>query len=169
MHFYIDESGNTGKDLMNKNQPIFYYGMVVSSVDLEKHRTHFVEEIKKCTNKDTIHAKDLSGEILTELIGIVSSFMDENELKFYSYLCVKKDYIIIQFFDQLFGLNPFNHEFPKCDLCNQLQNPETRAVLLYLLKESMDDTQLADILTARHHRNVSLPSSAQFITRDFFG
>lgn len=118
MHFYIDESGNTGKDLMNKNQPIFYYGMVVSSVDLEKHRTHFVEEIKKCTNKDTIHAKDLSGEILTELIGIVSSFMDENELKFYSYLCVKKDYIIIQFFDQLFGLNPFNHEFPKCDFVN---------------------------------------------------
>jgi len=35
MYFYIDESGHTGPNLFDPNQPVLYYGVVSSAVDLD--------------------------------------------------------------------------------------------------------------------------------------
>ena len=34
MYFYVDESGHTGLELFDPSQPNFYYGLLISSADL---------------------------------------------------------------------------------------------------------------------------------------
>ncbi len=36
MHFYVDETGQTGRNLFDKTQPILSYGVLSSEADLDK-------------------------------------------------------------------------------------------------------------------------------------
>ncbi|MDD7426092.1 MAG: DUF3800 domain-containing protein [[Actinobacillus] rossii] len=108
MFFYIDESGNTGLNLTDESQPYLYYGVLSSSVDLDNNIPPEILEIKKILSVDRLHANELGVAKLSRIAHLLEDVIKKYELKFDLYKLVKKDYMIISFFDQIFdqGMNP---------------------------------------------------------------
>ena len=46
MYYYIDETGQTGSNLLDDNQPNFYYGMLSTPYDLDRNKDSYDRIIK---------------------------------------------------------------------------------------------------------------------------
>jgi hypothetical protein len=108
VYFYIDESGHTGHNLFDDNQPNLYYGMLISSEDLDIECSELMETARKKINQKRIHAKDLSLERLSEIIPELIEMHRKCNFRMNVYKVAKIDFAIIAFFDQVFdqGINP---------------------------------------------------------------
>jgi hypothetical protein len=47
LYFYVDESGHTGPNLFDENQPILYYGVLSSKINLDAAAESRVKKIRK--------------------------------------------------------------------------------------------------------------------------
>lgn len=108
MYSYVDESGHTGPNLFDENQPSLYYGVLNSQVNLDVSAVKYLEEMRKKLGVERIHANVIGNkglhEISKELIKIQSKF----KLIFDFYEVKKIDHAMISFYDQIFdsGINP---------------------------------------------------------------
>ncbi|WP_246777001.1 DUF3800 domain-containing protein [Microvirga sp. VF16] len=107
MYCFIDESGNTGLELFDPNQPILYYGLLSASANLDVIAEPLLKDLRRGLGVNRIHANELGVARLTTVAEKLISFSKKNDLRF-SLLKVKKpDHAVICFFDQVFnsGLN----------------------------------------------------------------
>lgn len=108
MFFYVDESGHTGSELFDATQPILYYGVVSSDVNLDVLAEERLIPLRKRLGVDRLHAAQLGvGRLVTiadELVAIQKRFT----LRFDIYRVNKPDHAIICFYDQVFdqAMNP---------------------------------------------------------------
>jgi hypothetical protein len=108
MFFYVDESGHTGTNLFDPNQPILYYGVLSSRSSLDALAVGEMKRARHRLGVDRLHASQLGlgglVEITSDLIAIDKRFRPKFDL----YRIVKRDHAIISFFDQVFdqGVNP---------------------------------------------------------------
>jgi len=107
MHFYVDESGQTGLNLFDKAQPILYYGVLSSPVDLNVHARVHVERLRDLLGVERLHANELGVDKLTSICPQLDTIQRRNDICFDIHRISKVDHAAISFFDQVFdqGLN----------------------------------------------------------------
>lgn len=108
MHFYVDESGNTGTRLFDANQPTLYYGVLSSRVNIDVLAQRSVEDMCRVCGVDRLHATDLGNLKLSKLASRIVDLQQNYDLRFDVYRIVKPDHAVTAFFDQVFdhGVNP---------------------------------------------------------------
>jgi hypothetical protein len=108
MYFYVDESGHTGPNLFDENQPILYYGVLSSELDVDYQAASAMEEVRKFLGVERLHAAELGMGRLASIAKGLELLHLSLDLKFDFYMVYKKDHAAICFFDQVFdqGMNP---------------------------------------------------------------
>jgi len=108
MFFYIDESGHTGTNLFDANQPILYYGVLSSKTNIDLLSRKHISSLRQRLGVNRLHANELGNAGLTSLVSDLISLQKRFHLRVDVYRVIKRDYALICFFDQVFdqGINP---------------------------------------------------------------
>jgi len=108
MYFYVDESGHTGSNLFDEEQPILYYGVLSSNFNVDYAASGAMEEVRKLLGVERLHAAELGMGKLASIAKGLELLHKSLDLKFDFYMVYKKDHAAICFFDQIFdqGMNP---------------------------------------------------------------
>ena len=108
MYFYVDESGHTGSNLFDENQPILYYGVLSSKINLDAAAKQRVINIRKKLGVERLHAAELGNGELVKILKDIELIKKRYNLCFDIYRVAKSDHALISFFDQVFdqGVNP---------------------------------------------------------------
>ena len=108
MFFYIDESGHTGANLFDPEQPILYYGVLSSKVNVDALIEGELNQVCRELGMPRLHAGELGVAGLVPLAPRLVHLQERLDLRFDVYRVAKPDHAIICFFDQVFdqGLNP---------------------------------------------------------------
>ncbi|AXM20660.1 hypothetical protein BRN01_15095 [Xanthomonas oryzae pv. oryzae] len=108
MFFHIDETGNTGNDLFNRDQPKLGYGVIssrtnVDAIGIDLHR-QMLQEIKA----GELHAKDMRASGIIKVSNLLLHLQEKMNFDFDYYFIEKKTLAIVIFFDAIFDseLNP---------------------------------------------------------------
>ncbi|WP_036118010.1 MULTISPECIES: DUF3800 domain-containing protein, partial [Luteibacter] len=102
MYFYIDESGQTGLNLLDPSQPEIFYGTVSSPRDLDVEARPFVEKMRASLGVSRLHASELGQGRLGEFARELQTLVRTLSIRFDVYKLVKRDCAVIQIFDSLF-------------------------------------------------------------------
>lgn len=108
MYFYVDESGHTGPNLFDAEQPMLYYGVLSSRVNVDILAEDHLRSLRRLTGSPRLHASELGNGRLTPLISGLVALQQRLDFRFDLYRVAKPDHAIICFFDQVFdqGNNP---------------------------------------------------------------
>ena len=108
MYFYVDESGQTGLNLFDKNQPCLYYGVLSSNEDLDSLAKIKVKKLRENFEIERLHAAELGVRKLSTIASDIIQLRKDHNLYFDIHTVLKADHAVISFFDQVFdqGLNP---------------------------------------------------------------
>src|SRR5476649_1024120 len=107
MYFYVDESGHSGSDLFDEQQPNLYYGVVSSPQDIDIVAEAELALLRQHVGHPRLHATELGIGRLLEIAPEIEKLQQRLEMSFDVYRFVKADHAIISFFDQVFdsGMN----------------------------------------------------------------
>ena len=108
MYFYVDESGHTGLNIFDINQPRLYYGVLSSKHDLDQVAEVVLVMLRDILGVARLHASELGNRELIKIAPIIRQLSFDYGIAFDFYTVDKADHAIIQFFDQTFdqGINP---------------------------------------------------------------
>lgn len=108
MYFYVDESGHTGPNLFDPTQPMLYYGVLSSQVNVDIVAESRMGKLRKQLGVKRLHAAEIGNARLAQISKDLISIQKALEIRFDLYRVAKPDHAIICFFDQVFdaGLNP---------------------------------------------------------------
>lgn len=108
MYFYVDESGHTGSNLFDPDQPMLYYGIISSQVNIDLLAEEKLKRLRRHAQVQSLHANELGNVGLTPLVEKLVSLQRRLDFRFDLYRVAKTDHAIICFFDQVFdhGNNP---------------------------------------------------------------
>lgn len=108
MHFYIDESGHTGPNLFDPAQPMLYYGVLSSKVNVDVLAEDRLKRLRTQLGVEKLHAAELGNGRLVQVVDPLYELQSRLDLRFDIYRVAKPDHAIISFFDQVFdqGMNP---------------------------------------------------------------
>lgn len=108
MYFYVDESGHTGVNLFDPEQPMLYYGILSSQVNIDFLAEESLRELKRKAGVSRLHAAELGNSGLVPMVDRLVSLQRLLDFRFDMYKVSKPDHAIICFFDQVFdqGVNP---------------------------------------------------------------
>ena len=98
MYFYIDESGHTGGNLFDLTQPIFYYGILSSPMNLDVIAASDFERIKELLGVNTVHSKEIGGAKLEIAADAILLMQEEYKIRFDLVRIVKRDHAVISLF-----------------------------------------------------------------------
>ena len=82
MYFYVDESGQSGNNLFDENQPWLYYGLLSSPYDLDVVAKGKVTALRKKLSVDELHASELGVGRLTEIVDELEDIYQEFQISF---------------------------------------------------------------------------------------
>lgn len=147
MYCYVDESGNTGLELFDPNQPVLYYGLLTAQANLDVIAGPLLQGLRSSLGVKRLHANELGVARLTGIADKLTRFSKKNDLRFSMLRVRKPDHAVICFFDQVFdsGMNkavPWHHYFTPL-----------RYVLLFKVAHLFDDALLKEAWRARRERN----------------
>lgn len=108
MYFYVDESGHTGPNLFDPEQPMLYYGVLSSRLNVDLLAGETLRRLRRRVEVSRLHAAELGNGGLASLAGEFIDLQKRLDLRFDIYCVAKPDHAVICFFDQVFdqGLNP---------------------------------------------------------------
>ena len=73
VYFYVDESGQTGLELFDDNQPFLYYGVLSSEFNLDEVSLPHVERLRNDLGVERLHAAELgNGRLVTIVDDLVA-------------------------------------------------------------------------------------------------
>lgn len=105
--FYVDESGHTGANLFDPEQPVLYYGVLSSQHNIDILAEKHICKIKSKYKIGRLHATELGNGGLIKILDDILSLQSRFNLNFDLYRISKVDHALICFFDQVFdsGVN----------------------------------------------------------------
>lgn len=108
MFFYVDESGHTGSELFDATQPVLYYGVLSSDMNLDVLVEERLTPLRKRLGVDRLHAAQLGVGRLATIADELVSIQKKFTLRFDLYRVNKPDHAVICFYDQVFdqAMNP---------------------------------------------------------------
>lgn len=102
MYFYVDESGQTGLNLFDVNQPFLYYGVLSSDFNLDEVLAPFVHKMRDALGVERLPAAELGNGRLLKIADDLIHIHEKYKLSFDLYRITKRDHAVISFFDQVF-------------------------------------------------------------------
>jgi hypothetical protein len=107
MFFHIDESGNTGNNLFDENQPRLSYGLISSVTNVDALCVAEHNTIRNIIDDGLIHANILGIGGLVKIAPQLIKIQKKMKFDFDYYFIEKLDYALVIFFDAVFdaGLN----------------------------------------------------------------
>ena len=108
MHAYIDESGNTGKNPLDLDQPHFLSMAMCSHVDFGKVFRERVKSIARSVGLDYLHAIELGVGRLEDVARDLIELIEFSQVKFCSVYASKCNVAVSKFYDTVVdpGENP---------------------------------------------------------------
>lgn len=108
MFFYIDESGHTGTNLFDLSQPMLFYGVLSSRLNVDVLAQDSVQQLRRQLGVPRLHANEIGNAGLVEILGGLLKIQKRLDFRIDIYRVAKPDHAIISFFDQVFdqGMNP---------------------------------------------------------------
>jgi hypothetical protein len=108
LYFYVDESGHTGPNLFDPEQPVLYYGVLSSKMNVDVLAEERLKRLRAQLGVSRLHAAELGNGRLVQVVGHLCELQAKLDLRFDIYRVAKPDHAIISFFDQVFdqGMNP---------------------------------------------------------------
>lgn len=108
MYFFVDESGHTGANLFDENQPILYYGVLSAKTNIDVLAEPTVRMARRVRGVERLHASELGLGGLVQISKYLAEVQKKYQPRFDIYRVAKADHAIICFFDQVFdqGMNP---------------------------------------------------------------
>ena len=101
MFVYIDESGNSGQNMADKDSPIFYHLALLSRYNLDLDLKGRIKSFLKLHSLDELHGAEIS-DLLEELSPVILQELKDNNASFY-YAEVEKSYLAYaKLYDTLF-------------------------------------------------------------------
>ncbi|HIA3808916.1 TPA: DUF3800 domain-containing protein, partial [Escherichia coli] len=82
MHFYVDETGQTGRNLFDKTQPILSYGVLSSEADLDKVAEADLAALRKTLGVERLHAAELGVHRLSEVVDTLLVLQKNHRIRF---------------------------------------------------------------------------------------
>lgn len=147
LFYFVDESGNTGLNLFDENQPKLYYGVLGCPANLDVIAEPLLKSLRQTLGVRRLHANELGVARLTTIAERLARFSKKNDLRFSLYKVAKPDHAVITFFDQVFdaGLNdavPWEHYWTPL-----------RYVLLFKVAYLFDEDLAKQAWAARREQN----------------
>ena len=107
MYFHIDESGNTGNNLFDKNQPQLSYGVLSCKTNVDVLGQPYHAKMLKKLGVTELHANDLGVRNLTHISEILYRLQIKMKFDFDYFFVIKRDFALFCFFEAVFdqGLN----------------------------------------------------------------
>jgi len=107
MFFHIDESGNTGNNLFDLNQPRLSYGVLSSRTNVDALCKNIHRKILNKINDEQIHANELGIGGLCNIASELIELQKKMHFDFDYYFIDKDAYALVKFFEAVFdaGLN----------------------------------------------------------------
>lgn len=107
MYFHIDESGNTGNNLFDPNQPQLSYGVLSSTTNVDALGEPIYRRLLKELKVDSLHANELGIGGITRIAPQLIRLQKKMRFDFDYYFIHKPSYALVIFFDAVFdaGLN----------------------------------------------------------------
>jgi hypothetical protein len=102
MYFYVDESGNTGNNLFDLEQPSLFYGLISSPKNLDVVLERPLSTLREKLGVKRLHANELGNKGLVTIVDEVIDLQKRHDIRFDMYKIVKQDQAAICFFDQVF-------------------------------------------------------------------
>lgn len=102
MYFYVDESGHSGSDLFDEQQPFLYYGVISSLQDIDNVAEQELAGLRNRLGRNRLHANELGVGRLLSIASELEQLQLKLDINFDIYRFVKTDHVIISFFDQVF-------------------------------------------------------------------
>lgn len=136
MFFHVDESGNTGNNLFDPNQPRLSYGLLSSKTNVDVLGVRLHKEMLRGVGVPALHANELGIDRLSTIAPLLCELQRKMRFCFDYYYIVKPDFAVTMLFEAVFdaGLN----EAVKWDA---YWTP-LRFVLLLKLNELLDESIL---------------------------
>ncbi|TDP30757.1 hypothetical protein DEU29_11540 [Idiomarina aquatica] len=107
MYFHIDESGNTGNNLFDANQPVLSYGVLSCRTNVDALCYALHKQILELIDDDQIHANVLGVGGLVRIAPLLMQIQSKMKFDFDYYFIHKPTFALVTFFDAVFdaGLN----------------------------------------------------------------
>lgn len=102
MHFYIDESGNTGNNLFDESQPIISYGVLSTKSNIDIIGRNIYNKILQITQSESMHANELGINKIIKIIPLLYQLHEKMSFNFDYYFVDKKFFALIAFFEAVF-------------------------------------------------------------------
>ena len=102
VYAYIDESGNTGFNLFDSEQPYFLNVAMSSKVDFDKVYQQHVTTIAQTVGATRLHASEMGFEGVESIAKNVIELVDLSDVKFHFAFVNKPDTALIKLFDCIF-------------------------------------------------------------------
>jgi hypothetical protein len=108
MFFHIDESGNSGNNLFDENQPVLSYGVLSSRWNVDEHAQDEIAAIARKTSNRGLHANKLGEAGLRGIAPELVELHERFEFCFDYYYIHKPSFAVVTFFNAVFdaGINP---------------------------------------------------------------
>lgn len=97
----MNESGHTGPQLFDTAQPVLYYGVISSDVNLDVLAEERLIPLRKHPGIDRLHAAQLGGGRLVTIADELVAMQKKFDLRFDLYRVNKPDHAVICFYDQV--------------------------------------------------------------------
>jgi len=107
MFFHIDESGNTGLNLFDRNQPRLSYGVLSSRLNVDVMGVAQHRKMLRTLGVDQLHANELGTEGLASIAEPLCLLQQKMAFRFDYYYIDKLAYAVVLLFDAVFdaGIN----------------------------------------------------------------
>ena len=108
MFFFVDESGNTGNNLFDPEQPILSYGLLSSALNPDELAKAAHASMLRRLGVDCLHANRLGVRGLTTIAPVLVRLQRRFRFRFDYYYIHKPVYALVTLFDAVFdaGINP---------------------------------------------------------------
>lgn len=108
MFFFVDESGNSGLNLFDQNQPFLSYGVLTSDTNPDALATGAHRRMIKALGVDALHANMLKQEGILKILPDLFELQRKFDFRLDVYVIEKRAYAVVMLFDAIFdaSLNP---------------------------------------------------------------
>lgn len=108
MYAFVDETGNTGGNLFDENQPLFLTAALITRTDFDRSRSRPFNKILADANLSALHATELGIGGIEPIAGQVLRLLKDADARFFVSRVEKRYLLATKFFDTFFdsGENP---------------------------------------------------------------
>ena len=102
MYAYIDETGNTGENLFDENQPVFLTAALITKTNFDLVYKRAIKTICRKLGVEALHANELGFGRLEDIALDLLKVLKESDARFFLFKVVKKDLAATKLVDTIF-------------------------------------------------------------------